>query len=63
MLAVPYADPDVVALSRPESGVRDDVELLRKLGSAEARRVLGLDTLLTSIAWPPPGPIGGPWRA
>ncbi len=59
VLAVPYADPDVVALSRPESGVRDDVELLRKLGSAEARRVLGLDTLLTSIAWPPPGPIGG----
>ena len=63
VLAVPYADPDVVALSRPESGVRDDVELLRKLGSAEARRVLGLDTLLTSIAWPPPGPIGGSLEA
>ncbi|MGI8535491.1 MAG: DUF6049 family protein [Mycobacteriales bacterium] len=59
VLALPYADPDVVALSRPESGVRDDVELLRKLGQAEARRLLGIEQLLTSIAWPPPSPIGG----
>ncbi len=59
VLALPYADPDVVALSRPESGVRDDVDLLRKLGQSEARRVLELDELLTSIAFPPPGPIGG----
>ncbi len=59
VLALPYADPDVVALSRRKSGVRDDVELLRQLGQAEARRMLGLDALLTSIAWPPPGPIGG----
>jgi hypothetical protein len=59
VLALPYADPDVIALSRPESGVRDDVDLLRKLGQSEARRVLEVDDLLTSIAFPPPGPIGG----
>ena len=59
VLALPYADPDVVALSRPESGVRDDVEQLRKLGQTEARRVLGTEQLLTSVAWPPPSPIGG----
>lgn len=59
VLALPYADPDVIALSRPESGVRDDVDLLRKLGQSEARRVLEVEELLTSIAFPPPGPIGG----
>ena len=59
VLALPYGDPDVIALSRPESGVRDDVDLLRKLGQSEARRVLEVDELLTSIAFPPPGPLGG----
>ena len=59
VLPLPYADPDVVALSRPDSGVRDDVDLLRKLGQSETRRLLGVNDLLTSIAWPPPGPIGG----
>jgi hypothetical protein len=59
VLALPYADPDVVALSRPESGVRGDVDLLRKLGQSEARRLLGVDAVLRSIAWPPPGPLGG----
>jgi hypothetical protein len=59
VLPLPYADPDVVALSRPDSGVRDDVDLLRKLGQTETRRLLGTSQLLTSIAWPPPGPIGG----
>jgi len=59
VLPLPYADPDVVALSRPDSGVRDDVGLLRRLGQTETRRLLGVSDLLTSIAWPPPGPIGG----
>ncbi len=59
VLPLPYADPDVVALSRPDSGVRDDVDLLRKLGQTETRQLLGVDQPLTSIAWPPPGPIGG----
>ena len=59
VLALPYGDPDVVALSRTESGVRDDVGLLRRLGQSEARRLLGVEELLTSISWPPPGPIGG----
>jgi len=59
VLPLPYADPDVVALSRPDSGVRDDVDLLRKLGQTETRQLLGTSQLLTSIAWPPPGPIGG----
>lgn len=59
VLPLPYADPDVVALSRPDSGVRDDVDLLRKLGQTETRQLLGGSQPLTSIAWPPPGPIGG----
>lgn len=59
VLALPYGDPDVVALSRAESGVRDDVELLRRLGLSEARRILGVEELLTSVSWAPPGPIGG----
>lgn len=58
VLALPYADPDVAALSRPESELRDDVEQLRRLGQSEARRLLGTE-LLTSVAWPPPGPLGG----
>ncbi|MDQ3663503.1 MAG: DUF6049 family protein, partial [Actinomycetota bacterium] len=59
VLPLPYADPDVVALSRPASGVRDDVDLLRKIGQTETRQLLGISQSLTSIAWPPPGPIGG----
>ena len=59
VLSLPYGDPDVVALSRPESGLRDDVELLRRLGQSETRRLLGVEQLLSSISWPPPGPIGG----
>jgi len=56
VLALPYGDPDVVALSRTDSPVRDDVELLDRLGRSEARRVLG-EPPLSSVAFPPPGPV------
>lgn len=57
VLALPYGDPDVVALTRPGSRLRDDVEALRRLGQSEAARVLGSEPL-SSLAWLPPGPLG-----
>ena len=56
VLALPYADPDVVALSRTDSPIKDDVELLARLGQSEAARLLGVEPL-TSVAWPPAGPV------
>ena len=56
VLALPYADPDVAALSRTDSPIKDDVELLTRLGQSEARRLLGVEPL-TSVAWPPAGPV------
>lgn len=56
VLALPFGDPDVVAMSRVGTDLRDDVELLRKLGQAEARDLLGIEPL-TSVAWPPPGAL------
>jgi hypothetical protein len=56
VLALPYADPDVVALSRTDSPIKDDVELLTRLGQSEARRLLGVEPV-TSVAWPPAGPV------
>ena len=56
VLALPFGDPDVVAMSRVGSGLRDDVEALRKLGQAEVRKKLGTEPL-TSVAWPPPGEL------
>ncbi|MCW2613294.1 MAG: putative rane protein, partial [Frankiales bacterium] len=58
VLALPYGDPDVVALTRTSSPVPDDVQTLRRLGGAETRRLLGAEPL-TSVAWLPPGPVGG----
>jgi len=57
VLALPYGDPDVVALTRPGSQLRDDVEALRRIGQSEAARVLGREPL-SSLAWLPPGPLG-----
>jgi hypothetical protein len=61
VLALPFGDPDVVAMARVGSGLRDDAEQLRKLGQAELRELLyeeGADRgPLTSVAWPPPGPL------
>jgi hypothetical protein len=56
VLALPFGDPDVVAMWRAGPELRDDIEQLRKLGQAETRRVLGTEPL-TSVAWPPPGPV------
>jgi hypothetical protein len=56
VLALPFGDPDVVAMSRPGTDLRDDVEQLRKLGQAEARELLSVEPL-TSAVWPPPGPV------
>ena len=56
VLALPYGDPDVVALSRTDSPVKDDVELLQRLGQSETRRLLDAAPL-TTVAFPPPGPV------
>jgi hypothetical protein len=58
VLALPYGDPDVTALSRTDSPVKDDVELLDRLGTSETRRVLE-GAPLVEVAWPPPGPAAG----
>ncbi len=58
VLALPYADPDVVALSRTGSPLTDDVALLQQLGQSEVRRLLDAEPL-RSVAWPPPGPVTG----
>jgi hypothetical protein len=56
VLALPFGDPDVVALSRADTGLRAQVEPLRRLGESEAARLLGVQPL-PSVAWPPPGPL------
>ncbi len=58
VLALPYADPDVVALSRTGSPLTDDVALLQQLGQSEVRRLLDAEPVRT-LAWPPPGPVTG----
>ncbi len=54
VLALPFADPDVVALTRGSSGLAADVALARTTGAAITRDVLGRDPL-QSVAFPPPG--------
>ena len=56
VLALPFGDPDVVAMARVGSGLRDDVEALRKLGQAEVVDKLGVEPL-AAVAWPPPGEV------
>ena len=58
VLALPYADPDVVALSRTGSPLTDDVALLQQFGQSEVRRLLDAEPVRT-LAWPPPGPVTG----
>ena len=58
VLALPYGDPDVVALSRTGSPLADDVALLQQLGQTEVRRLLDVEPVQT-VAWPPPGPVTG----
>lgn len=76
VLALPFGDPDVVAMARAGTGLRDEVEQLRKLGQATVQRLLYEEGSprrpLTSVVWPPPGPVtdealdlllGGPARS
>ncbi len=61
VLALPFGDPDVVAMARAGTGLRDEVEQLRKLGQATVQRLLyeqgSTRRSLTSVVWPPPGPV------
>jgi hypothetical protein len=54
VLALPYADPDVVALTQPDSGLADEVSRLRQLGEAETVDITGRQPL-RSVVWPPTG--------
>ena len=54
LLALPYADPDVVALTAPDTGLADEVGRLQQLGSREAERVTGREPM-RSVVWPPAG--------
>ena len=56
LLALPFGDPDVVALARSRAGLAADVEQLRVLGRRAAAEVTGVEPL-ESVAWPPPGPL------
>lgn len=59
VLALPFGDPDVVALAR--AGMGDEVNQLRKLGERTTQELLwpaeSSRGPLTSVAWPPPGPV------
>ncbi len=54
VLSLPYADPDVLALTSPEAGLADEVSLLRGVGARETTEILGKPPL-TSVVWPPAG--------
>lgn len=54
LLSLPYADPDVVGLSRTTTGLGEDVELLRRLGATVTQQATGREPD-PAIAWPPPG--------
>ena len=56
LVALPYADPDVVALTRGVADVGADVAAARTYGVTVTREVLGVDPL-QSLAVPPPGPL------
>ena len=55
VLALPYADPDVVAVNRRPS-LRDEVGKAQALGQRTAEEVLGSATM-TGVSWPPAGPL------
>jgi hypothetical protein len=54
VLSLPYADPDVVALTAPQNGLADEVPLLREQGKKETKRLLD-KAPMTSVVWPPAG--------
>ena len=59
LVALPYADPDVVALTRGDTGLAADVGAARSYGVTVAREALGAEPLDT-VAFPPPGRLTGP---
>jgi hypothetical protein len=57
LLALPYADPDVTALSRGDDPRnREDLVSAAELGAEVTRTVLGRAPN-PLVAWPPPGPV------
>lgn len=54
VLALPFADPDVVALTRGSGGLAADVAAARTYGVTVTREVLGQNPV-QSVAFPPPG--------
>lgn len=54
LLALPFADPDVVAAARTRSGLPADVEQLRLLGLSVAAELTGVEPV-EDLAWPPDG--------
>lgn len=57
LLSLPYADPDVTALSRGDDARnREDLVSAAELGAEVLRRVLGTNPD-PRVAWPPPGPV------
>jgi len=54
VVALPYADPDVVALTRGAADLGADVAAARTYGVTVTREVLGVEPL-PSLAVPPPG--------
>lgn len=55
LVVLPYADPDVVALTR-DADLDVDVATARTLGATVAQQVLGQTSVL-DVAWPPAGPL------
>lgn len=55
VLALPYADPDVDALTRDSRG-KNDIAVAQKVGAAVVREVTGA-TPLSTVAWPPAGTV------
>ncbi|HVE74380.1 MAG TPA: DUF6049 family protein [Mycobacteriales bacterium] len=58
LLPLPYADPDVVALTRRGTGLRDDVAQARLLGRTVSNDILGR-VPQSAVAWPPSGRLTG----
>ncbi len=55
VIALPYADPDIDALTRDSRG-KNDVAVAQKVGAAVVREVTGA-TPLSTVAWPPAGTV------
>ena len=56
VVSLPFADPDVVALTRGTARLASDVAAARSYGITVTRDVLGKDPL-QSVAFPPPGQL------